>query len=145
MLLHRRLFAKLLDTQPRRLAAPPSARRKRDNQDRDVARGGQTGRRAGREQPVQHVARNPAPPLPMTGTNRRLNRQPQHRPQGRGGEWPLDPAPAVQGGQLDSRRLTVAGACGPSLRKSRSSRRLSATFWGIPCFRWASRFAGFQR
>ncbi len=31
MLLHGRLFAKLLDTQPRRLAAPPSARRKRDN------------------------------------------------------------------------------------------------------------------
>jgi hypothetical protein len=52
MLLHRRLFAKLLDTQPRRLAAPPSARRKRDNQDRDAARVGQTVRRAGREQRV---------------------------------------------------------------------------------------------
>jgi len=36
MLLHRQLFAKLLDTQPGRLAAPPSARRTRDNQDRDA-------------------------------------------------------------------------------------------------------------
>jgi hypothetical protein len=72
MLLHRRPFAKPLNTQPRRLAAPRSARRKRDNQDRDVARVGQTVRRAGRKQRVQHVARNRAPPLPMTGTNRRL-------------------------------------------------------------------------
>lgn len=67
MLLHRRLFANLLDTQPGRLAAPPSARRTRDNQDRDVARVGQTVRRAGREQLVQHVTRNRAPPLPTRG------------------------------------------------------------------------------
>jgi hypothetical protein len=68
------------------------------------------------------------------GTNRRLNRHPQRRPLSRGGEWPLDPARAVQDGRL------VVGAYEPSLRKSPSSRRHSTTFWGIPCFRWASRF-----
>jgi len=143
MLLHGRLFAKLLDTQPRRLAAPPSARRNRDDQDPERV----SARRSDAQVAVQHVARKRAPPLPVTGTNRRLNRQPQRGAQGRAGKAndPSIPRQRCQVAQLDSRGLTVAGACGPSLRKSPSSRKLSATSCGIPCFRSASRFAGFQR
>ena len=101
MLLHGRLFAKLLDTQPRRLAAPPSARRNRDDQDPERV----SARRSDAQVAVQHVARKRAPPLPMTGDE--PTPEPPPAAPAAGQERRMAPRPRASGAGWPARRRRV--------------------------------------
>jgi hypothetical protein len=140
---NRGLLADLLDPETRHLAASMSAGGEGQKQNGQIAGVDEPVGATCREQPVEHVARDSSLALALPGSGAGPDRQPDRRAKTGRMEQTLLPFPQrCSVPQFVSRRFTVDGACGPSVRSSKADRMSAAISAGIPCCGSLSRLAG---
>ena len=92
-----RVVSQLLESEAGDLAAPAATRAEGGHQDHQIAEVNESVGAAGAGESVENVAGDSALALATAGTSGGADREPKGRAEGRGGEWALEPAPAVQG------------------------------------------------
>jgi hypothetical protein len=112
--------------------ASTSTRTERQPQQCAITATGEPVASAGRQQLVENAPVDGAPALAPPRAGVGTNGEAQGRAQRRAANGPSMLRQRCSVFQLASRRLTVAGACGPSARRRPLSRSASATASGMP-------------